>query len=124
MTDVLSRGDLSRTVTHRIFVAASAFVLGVVLGHLERSHFGEAAQPVPVLRIPSVAESRRCDPDELRYATHTQEERAGKSADESSGRIENPASVFTATLAQPNSDAKLLIVSGERDVGTGDVEGW
>ena len=30
MTDVLSRADLSQTVSHRAFVAASAFVLGVV----------------------------------------------------------------------------------------------
>lgn len=29
MTDVLSRADLSRTVSHRAFVAASAFALGV-----------------------------------------------------------------------------------------------
>src|SRR4051794_3740463 len=81
-----------------------AFVLGVVAGYVGRGSSGGTREgPRPTLRISSIATSDAGHCDQL-------EKTVTERVEVSMPGMEGPAAAFTASLALPDSDAKLASV--------------
>lgn len=81
----------------------AAFVLGVAAGYLGRGDSERTAhRPVPSLRVSSVAltsDARHCEPLQKSAVGGVEPQTLG---------VEDPAMLFAASLARPDSDAKSL----------------
>jgi hypothetical protein len=83
------------------FGLCAAFVLGIAAGYVWRGDSGRTGQsPVPTLRASPVATADRCHCDLPEWSV------TGGATQWAPG-IEDAASLFTASLAQPDGDAKL-----------------